>query len=161
MSISCAAVWAVPATGYSAPSCQRSWWPIREQRQSLPHIIFNSCHFWIFEVRSCLLVVNSQSLKSVPTNLYALWLLSCLMPFFSRSSETPVVQAWLCSLWIILPLCAPAVMLMQSEQAHHSPNITAEPIITVKNVLSAAAPHRDRVRKCFTLISQCLENPLQ
>lgn len=33
------------ATGSSAPSCQRSWWPIREQRQSLPHIIFNSCHF--------------------------------------------------------------------------------------------------------------------
>lgn len=56
------------------------------------------------------------------------------MPFFSRSSETPVVEAWLCSVWIILPLCAPAVMLMQSEQAHHSPNITAEPII--KNVLS-------------------------
>lgn len=159
MSISCAALWAVPATGYSAPSCQRSWWPIREQRQSLPHFQFLS--FWIFEVRFCLLVVNSRSLNSVPTNLYVLWLLSCLMPFFSRSSETPVVEAWLCSVWVILPLCAPAVMLMQSEQAHHSPNITAEPIITVKNVLSATAPHRDRVRKCFTLISQCLENPLQ
>lgn len=124
-------------------------------------IIFNSCHFgYLLEVRICLLVVNSWSLKSLSTNLYILRLLSCLMLFFSRSSETPVVQAWLCSVWLILPLCTPAVMLMQSEQAHHSPNITVEPIITVKNVLSAT-PHRDRVRKCFTLISQSLENPLQ
>lgn len=71
--------------------------------------------------------------------------------------QTLVVQALLCSVWIILPLHA--VMLMQSEQAHHSPNITAESIITVKNVLAANAPHRGRVRKYFTLISQCLENP--
>lgn len=86
-------------------------------------------------------------------------LVSC--SFSQGLLQTLVVRALLCSVWIILPLRAPAVMLMQSEQAHHSPNITAEPIITVKNVLSANAPHRDCVRKYLTLISQCLENPLQ
>lgn len=79
-------------------------------------------------------------------------LVSC--SFSQALLQTLVVGASLCSVWIILPLRAAAVRLMQSEQAHHSANITARAVITVKNVLSANAAHRDRARKYFTLISR-------
>lgn len=101
----------------------------------------------------------SQKCLHRPLRSLVFPLVSC--SFSQGLLQTLVVQAMLRSVWIILPLRAPVVMLMQSEQAHHSPNITAEPIITVKNLLSVNAIHRDRVRKYFTLISQYLENPLQ
>lgn len=94
MSFSSAVLWAVPATGSSTPSQQRSRWPIREQRQSLPLFIFISPHFGYSKAKSASRsLMASLSIMFAPTCMCT-WFFSCLMQFFSGTAANSIYSGF-------------------------------------------------------------------